>query len=99
MEQYEEKFNPSFLAKDKSVLTPLPEDAAVTMAYVPFQQKPVVYPEEEKSLKCGTAFPELAMATVPGAVFSVWHNISGAILANIFNRLDEKKTDSGMETK
>jgi BASS family bile acid:Na+ symporter len=47
----------------------------------------------------GTAFPELAMATVPGAVFSVWHNISGAILANIFNRLDEKKTDSGMETK
>ena len=47
----------------------------------------------------GTAFPELAMATVPGAVFSVWHNISGAILANIFNRLDEKKTDSGIETK
>ncbi len=34
----------------------------------------------------GTAFPELAMATVPGAIFSVWHNISGAILANIFNR-------------
>ena len=34
----------------------------------------------------GTAFPELAMATVPGAIFSVWHNISGAILANIFCR-------------
>ena len=32
----------------------------------------------------GTAFPDLAMATVPGAIFSVWHNISGAILANIF---------------
>lgn len=32
-----------------------------------------------------TAFPNLAMATVPGAVFSVWHNISGAILANIYN--------------
>jgi len=31
-----------------------------------------------------TAFPNLAMATVPGAIFSVWHNISGAILANIF---------------
>lgn len=30
-----------------------------------------------------TAFPNLAMATVPGAIFSVWHNISGAILANI----------------
>lgn len=37
----------------------------------------------------GSAFPNLAMATVPGAVFSVWHNISGAILANIFRRLDE----------
>ncbi len=33
-----------------------------------------------------TAFPDLAMATVPGAVFSVWHNISGAILANFYNR-------------
>ena len=34
----------------------------------------------------GTAFPTLAMATVPGAVFSVWHNISGAVLANWFRR-------------
>ena len=34
----------------------------------------------------GTAFPALAMATVPGAVFSVWHNISGAILANWFKK-------------
>lgn len=32
------------------------------------------------------AFPNLAMATVPGAIFSVWHNISGAILASIFQR-------------
>ena len=37
----------------------------------------------------GTAFPDLAMATVPGAIFSVWHNISGAILANIYNRWSE----------
>ena len=35
----------------------------------------------------GSAFPNLAMATVPGAIFSVWHNISGAILAGIFNRM------------
>ena len=35
----------------------------------------------------GTAFPDLSMATVPGAVFSVWHNISGAVLANIYNRI------------
>ena len=34
----------------------------------------------------GSAFPNLAMATVPGAVFSVWHNISGAVLAALFLR-------------
>ena len=34
----------------------------------------------------GSAFPDLTMATVPGAIFSVWHNISGAILAGWFNR-------------
>jgi len=33
-----------------------------------------------------TAFPSLAMATVPGAIFSVWHNISGAILASAYQR-------------
>ncbi|MBE5827593.1 MAG: bile acid:sodium symporter family protein [Butyrivibrio sp.] len=38
----------------------------------------------------GSAFPDLAMATVPGAVFSVWHNISGALLANVFRRLTDK---------
>lgn len=37
-----------------------------------------------------TAFPDLAMATVPGAIFSVWHNISGAILAAIFRRLQDE---------
>ena len=35
----------------------------------------------------GSAFPNLAMATVPGAIFSVWHNISGAILAGIFRKM------------
>ncbi len=33
-----------------------------------------------------TAFPGLAMAAVPGAVFSVWHNISGAVLAAWYTR-------------
>ncbi len=37
----------------------------------------------------GSAFPDLAMATVPGAIFSVWHNISGALLANIFRRFSD----------
>ena len=38
-----------------------------------------------------TSFPSLAMATVPGAIFSVWHNISGAILAGFFSRRAEKE--------
>ena len=47
----------------------------------------------------GTAFPDLAMATVPGAIFSVWHNISGAILANIYQKLvdDSQKNDTEEE--
>lgn len=35
-----------------------------------------------------TAFPDLAMATVPGAIFSVWHNLSGGLLAALFRRGD-----------
>ncbi len=31
-----------------------------------------------------TAFPTLPLAAVPGALFSVWHNISGGMLAHIF---------------
>lgn len=43
-----------------------------------------------------TAFPQLAMATVPGAVFSVWHNISGAVLSGIYRRWGD---DSNNETE
>ncbi len=43
----------------------------------------------------GTSFPDLAMATVPGAIFSVWHNISGAVLASFYRRL-KNKTDLKM---
>lgn len=35
-------------------------------------------------------FAAYPLATVPGAVFSVWHNVSGAILANIFAKRTEK---------
>ena len=38
----------------------------------------------------GTAFPDLSMATVPGAIFSVWHNISGAILASVLRRMKDE---------
>ena len=38
-----------------------------------------------------SAFPGLAMATVPGAVFSVWHNISGAVLAGVFRGADREQ--------
>lgn len=34
----------------------------------------------------GTSFPNLALATVPGAIFSIWHNISGALLAELYRR-------------
>lgn len=43
----------------------------------------------------GTAFPNLAMATVPGAVFSVWHNISGALLASFLCKVEEKTAIKG----
>ena len=38
-----------------------------------------------------TSFPSLALATVPGAIFSVWHNLSGTILANIFANMEDKE--------
>ena len=33
------------------------------------------------------------MAAVPAAIFSVWHNISGPILATIFVNMTETKED------
>ncbi len=45
-----------------------------------------------------TSFPSLAMATVPGAIFSVWHNISGAILAGFFARKAEKEEQTRSST-
>lgn len=35
-----------------------------------------------------THFAAFPMAAIPGAIFSVWHNISGALLARIFSRKD-----------
>ncbi len=48
---------------------------------------------QNSALACSLAttnFPSLAVATVPGAIFSVWQNILGAVLAYIFKNLDEK---------
>ena len=42
MEKYVDMFNPAFLRNKSTVLPPLPADASVTMAYVPFQQQPVI---------------------------------------------------------
>lgn len=39
------------------------------------------------------------LATVPGALFSVWHNISGAIMANIYRRMydhNKKRTSENL---
>jgi len=56
MENYVELFKPSFLKKDQRPA--LPEDAAVTMAYIPLQLDLITY-EAEKGLDCGTIFPVL----------------------------------------
>lgn len=36
------------------------------------------------------AFPNLAMATVPGVLFSVWHNLSGSLLAALWRRAETR---------
>ncbi len=36
------------------------------------------------------AVAAIPLAMVPGAIFSVWHNISGAVLAAILNRFEIK---------
>ncbi len=38
-------------------------------------------------------FAAYPLATVPGAVFSVWHNISGAVYANFLKNSDAKKAN------
>ena len=37
-------------------------------------------------------FAAYPMAAIPGAIFSVWHNISGAIVARLYARTDKTKT-------
>ena len=46
-----------------------------------------------------THFAAYPLATIPGAVFSVWHNISGAVLANLYARTvqtDESKAEKAV---
>lgn len=56
MENYVDLFQPSFLKKDKR--TAIPEDATVTMAYVPLQLEIITYDNDE-GLDNGTIFPAL----------------------------------------
>ena len=56
MDNYVDLFKPSFLKKDRRPA--LPEDATVTMAYVPLQLELVTY-DEDKALNNGTLFPVL----------------------------------------
>lgn len=45
-------------------------------------------------------FAAYPLATIPGAIFSVWHNISGALAAKLFQRLISSKTqDTDMVTE
>ena len=41
-----------------------------------------------------THFAAMPMATVPGAIFSAWHNISGAILANVFATMSDPQEEA-----
>ena len=41
-------------------------------------------------------FAAYPMATIPGAIFSVWHNISGAMVARLYARTDGSKANSGL---
>lgn len=56
MENYVDLFKPSFLKKEQQPA--LPEDASVTMAYIPLQLELITY-EPDKGLDCGTIFPVL----------------------------------------
>lgn len=38
-------------------------------------------------------FEAMTMAAVPGAIFSVWHNFSGSIAAQIMKRINEKSAE------
>ncbi|MBQ7759459.1 hypothetical protein [Anaerotignum sp.] len=38
-----------------------------------------------------SCFPSLALATLPGAIFRAWHNISAAIAADLMARANEKE--------
>ena len=39
-------------------------------------------------------FASMPLAGVPGAVFSAWHNISGAVLAYVYSNYLNKRFDS-----
>lgn len=52
---------------------------------------------QNSGLACSLAathFASMALAPVPGAVFSVWHNISGAVAARIYSRANTKASNS-----
>lgn len=40
-------------------------------------------------------FASMPLAAVPGALFSVWHNLSGALYANVVRHADERRTSGG----
>lgn len=69
---------------------------AAKLLEMPFRKAVAVSVEvgmQNSGLACSLAanhFAALAMASVPGAVFSVWHNISGALIARFFARREQR---------
>ena len=50
---------------------------------------------QNSGLACSLAtlhFAAFPLAPIPGAIFSVWHNISGAIVARLYSRTDKSVT-------
>lgn len=66
------------------------------LLHLPFNKSVAISIEvgmQNSGLACSLAqqhFSALQAATVPGAVFSVWHNIAGAVLARIYNQKTTK---------
>jgi BASS family bile acid:Na+ symporter len=72
------------------------------LLHLPFNKSVAISIEvgmQNSGLACSLAqqhFSVLQAATVPGAVFSVWHNIAGAVLARIYNRNIQNESSTSL---
>lgn len=51
---------------------------------------------QNSGLACSLAnihFAAYPLAVIPGAIFSVWHNLSGALISKVYSQMNEKKSN------